>query len=563
MTVHWIDAGTVTELDALGIATHGPVTVVKDGDRIHACASRCPHMGYPMRKGTVREGVITCAWHNWEFDLDHGGCYRGACDDLAIFPVRIANGRVSVQLHGQHLVEHESLAALHDALLAGDPWLQAKALAGLLALGWDNARVAAEALRLDFRHSVATHQTERAAAESQAIVDAAALADGCDADRRLQILLQGLRQAGGPSGDRMRMRPLPPPYDNDRLFARLADYIADPSRLGIERICLSLRDAGVDADRIWAALLQAVVQPAFLDQRQGFWAVTAARLSAEGFDDPLAPEALALAAWAAGTAREQPDAECGPALAWLQEHRSMIDATVLDEGEQDPLVIEELAGQLTAALAGNRVEAVLAPLLDSASGGANLATLLGACEHIAARRMAALSPNNGGMWNAAVEGLRACFALRRATTLVPGSYSLRALLLIAFGFFRQRWLPSGSGFAVTAASDDAAGLYRSAFRSGDRDNLRRATVGLLTGNGSRNWQAWLAPLVDEDLDVAQLELLAMVADAWRREVDWRPLACGVATWIMDGRGQQTVRPAARFGRSMLGSTSFSFTSDDR
>ena len=77
------------------------LAVFRYEDGYYACDNRCPHMGYPMHKGTLRDGVITCAWHRWEFDLVTGGCYRGACDDLRTYPVRVADGRIQVLVEKQ------------------------------------------------------------------------------------------------------------------------------------------------------------------------------------------------------------------------------------------------------------------------------------------------------------------------------------------------------------------------------------------------------------------------------------------------------------------------------
>ena len=54
-----------------------------------AVDNRCPHMGYPMSKGSVRDGVLICHWHHWEFDLNTGGCLLTSGDDLKAFPVEV------------------------------------------------------------------------------------------------------------------------------------------------------------------------------------------------------------------------------------------------------------------------------------------------------------------------------------------------------------------------------------------------------------------------------------------------------------------------------------------
>ena len=65
------------------------LAVFKYQDKFYAVDNRCPHMGYPMSEGSVRDGVLICHWHHWEFDLKSGGCFLEFGDDLKAFPVTI------------------------------------------------------------------------------------------------------------------------------------------------------------------------------------------------------------------------------------------------------------------------------------------------------------------------------------------------------------------------------------------------------------------------------------------------------------------------------------------
>ena len=65
------------------------LAVFKYQDKFYAVDNRCPHMGYPMSEGSVRDGVLICHWHHWEFDLKSGGCFLASGDDLKAFPVII------------------------------------------------------------------------------------------------------------------------------------------------------------------------------------------------------------------------------------------------------------------------------------------------------------------------------------------------------------------------------------------------------------------------------------------------------------------------------------------
>ncbi len=48
-----------------------------EDDRVDVVEDRCPHEGYPLSQGTVKDGVLTCKWHNWKFELASGQCLFG------------------------------------------------------------------------------------------------------------------------------------------------------------------------------------------------------------------------------------------------------------------------------------------------------------------------------------------------------------------------------------------------------------------------------------------------------------------------------------------------------
>jgi nitrite reductase/ring-hydroxylating ferredoxin subunit len=48
------------------------VCLVRVGSRTHVFADRCPHRGHPISEGAVVDGVLRCALHGWEFDVESG-----------------------------------------------------------------------------------------------------------------------------------------------------------------------------------------------------------------------------------------------------------------------------------------------------------------------------------------------------------------------------------------------------------------------------------------------------------------------------------------------------------
>ena len=95
-----LDAGTVEEVRArlctVVTGSGRTIAVFPLGDRFAAVDNRCPHMGFPLDRGTVSSGILTCHWHHARFDLSSGGTFDPFADDVRAFPVTVSEGRVWV-----------------------------------------------------------------------------------------------------------------------------------------------------------------------------------------------------------------------------------------------------------------------------------------------------------------------------------------------------------------------------------------------------------------------------------------------------------------------------------
>jgi nitrite reductase/ring-hydroxylating ferredoxin subunit len=68
-------------------------------DSVYAVDNRCPHMGFPLSRGSCRDGILTCHWHHARFDLRSGGTFDPFADDVRVYPVEVRDGAVWVDLH--------------------------------------------------------------------------------------------------------------------------------------------------------------------------------------------------------------------------------------------------------------------------------------------------------------------------------------------------------------------------------------------------------------------------------------------------------------------------------
>ena len=53
----------------------------------------CPHNGGPLAEGLVRDGVVTCPWHWYSYELATGRCRTAAGYSLRRYPVVMVDGR--------------------------------------------------------------------------------------------------------------------------------------------------------------------------------------------------------------------------------------------------------------------------------------------------------------------------------------------------------------------------------------------------------------------------------------------------------------------------------------
>jgi nitrite reductase/ring-hydroxylating ferredoxin subunit len=100
-TTDFVRVGSLEELKAKGrLVVHGPhrpILVVHDKGRVFALDNRCPHMGFPLDRGSVEDGTLTCHWHHASFDLASGCTFDLWADDVPTCPTEVRDGEVWVR----------------------------------------------------------------------------------------------------------------------------------------------------------------------------------------------------------------------------------------------------------------------------------------------------------------------------------------------------------------------------------------------------------------------------------------------------------------------------------
>jgi nitrite reductase/ring-hydroxylating ferredoxin subunit len=65
-----------------------PLLVVYDDGKVFALDNRCPHLGFPLHRGSVEDGILTCHWHHARFDLASGCTFDLWADDFPTAAVK-------------------------------------------------------------------------------------------------------------------------------------------------------------------------------------------------------------------------------------------------------------------------------------------------------------------------------------------------------------------------------------------------------------------------------------------------------------------------------------------
>ena len=240
------------------------IAIFKNEGVFNAVDNRCPHMGYPMSEGTVRDGILICHWHHWEFDLKTGGCFLTTGDDLKSFPLKVEeDGFVYVGLSGgeqeearQRMIDRGK-RTLEQGLKDRSSFLIAKAVTALRESGATPQEIIQHGL------FYGAYKTTDGFSSGEAILTIAAnMWDDVNEKDHNLFLVHGLTQVARRTGGGSRRQRFPFPRTSDepdlttlkRWFRR---YIDLRQRGAAERILLTLNDRQypheVIADFIYSA----------------------------------------------------------------------------------------------------------------------------------------------------------------------------------------------------------------------------------------------------------------------------------------------------------------------
>lgn len=441
-----IRAASLSELRAAGrLVVHldGHVLCVfADGDTVRAVDNRCPHMGFPLHRGSLADGILTCHWHHARYDLCTGGTFDQWADDLRTFPTELEGDDVYVDVSPPPYPVIHQRRRLQDGLERNLPLVVAKA--AIVLEEADPTGADAFGIGLDFGVARRGGGWFRGLTTLTCLMN---LVPRLDPVERAAALYHGLSDvaedsAGG--APRIAMEPLSGVLAEPwRMAGWLRRFVEVRDAEGAERVLVSAARGGSSPTELADMLFAAATDHRYLDGGHTLDFVNKAL------------EALDVAGWE----RAEPVlASLAPQLAFAERMeesnswRHPIDIVALLEGafEELPAALAEGAGRRgTWAGRSELVDAVLTAepdesltaLLGALRAGADEVELASAVAYASVTRIARFpTTNEFGDWDTALHTFTFANAVEQGLRRSPSPELLRGVLDAAMSVHLDRFL---------------------------------------------------------------------------------------------------------------------------
>ncbi|MGH7144019.1 MAG: Rieske (2Fe-2S) protein [Planctomycetota bacterium] len=369
-------AGDVVE-GVFKLITHHktPVAIYRQGGNLFAIDNRCPHMGFPLCKGEVHDGIVVCPWHHWKFDLATGGCFSSGEYDLTAYEIFEKDGGVwlgAPSTPGLERVLQRYEGALREGLKAGDPFQIAKAVAGFLRAGGAEARLVRFAATL----ALGLGNDDRGPWPGlTSLANAAHLAGYLSGEDRTLGLVQAcveVAQAVAGRTPRRPVHPLEPLHKNDPARLRkLLLYFADKrTPIGVERCLATLAALKLPTATLAQNAFEAVQQHLYPNGGHAFDFVYRCfdLLEQVDPDGALAPTALGtLASIIAESGRSEESERWSPYVERLFDLRARLKSGALKPGAGGAIDVGSLGHALADGVRFEPLDALEKALQSGAS----------------------------------------------------------------------------------------------------------------------------------------------------------------------------------------------------
>ena len=403
--------------------------------RIHATDNQCPHMGYPLTRGAIRQGILTCDWHGRSFDLEGGGCFNKECDDLQIFAVDVRNGDVWINVGDlQYKRRDEHLRLLWEGLLSEDRWTISKAIALLLRGNVPEEEIVQMILRHLGRRIASDEEAEGGSELSRLINGLKVGRRYQDADR-LMVLATAACSVAGKSAERLDVVPMPGSVSWESIDRWTRMFSHDGQSGRIERCLFTAHNLHYQ-DKILRLLYECAVEPHFLGYGDNLLSLGYLAEAVESFGWERSSEVVFnLGAKLIGRRRGEPERFLRDAVQLMSGTVPAIESIDYSSRRSD----YDEDGLAHALLSGNiqkSFEAVTGVLHE----GVSLDRLITTFVLLAADRMARTPVNVDAGWGPLTMELNLAASLRTAKRNGGDLVAAKATFQAAWQLFADRWL---------------------------------------------------------------------------------------------------------------------------
>lgn len=489
-----VRVGTVEDLKAAGrlvvkAGTHG-VCVFWDEDGPKALDNRCPHMGFPLHRGTVENGLVTCHWHHARFDLASGGTLDPFADNVRPFPVEVDGDEVFVIVEPPGSQLDDLRQRLSEGLEQGLTLVAAKSVLGLLDAGVSPTEIVRAGIEFG-----TDNRREGWGSGLTVLVAMANLVPRLDPADRALALVHGLsflsRDTRG-HAPRFSLTPLDADtLSSERLAAWYRRFIETRSSSAAERVLLTAIALGQPTAEIAGMMLAAVTDHVFLDGGHTLDFTNKAFEALEHVGVGQAPRVLpTVVAQTAGASRAEESGQWRHpqdlmSLVRATEARlpSLLAAAASARGSfEDPSAVSALGWKLLA----EDPEEVLGALTEAIAAGASGEQLGRAVALAAGLRVTRFHVQNDfGDWDTVHHGFTAANALHRSLQRSQSPELLRGVIHSALKIYLDRFLNVPAARLPQASTGELAELASCWDEQGQVDRAGALAYGWLKGGGDR------------------------------------------------------------------------------
>lgn len=417
------------------------VCLFADDGQVHAVDNRCPHMGFPLHRGTVCDGILTCHWHHARFDLATGGTFDQFADELRRFPVTVDGDDVLIDSGPLPDAVAHQRKRLQDGLERDIPLVLAKATIALLEA--DPSGVEVFRAGLDFGVARRGGGWFRGLTTLTCLMN---LLPRLDPAQRAPALYHGLADVAADSAadpPRFPLDPLPgPPPGQDRLAAWFRGFVDVRDAEGAERALVSAIRGGAQPAAVADMLFAAATDHRYLDGGHTLDFVNKAleALDTAGWERAEAVLASLPAQLAGAERMEEANAWRNPVdLVGLLEAAFAGLPQALEAGATAARPLDRTA--LVETILEDEAAAIVDAILNAVRAGAGAGELASAVSFAAARRIARFPTSNEfGDWDTALHTFTFANAVEQGLRRSPSPALLRGVLDGAISVHLDRFL---------------------------------------------------------------------------------------------------------------------------